>query len=207
VSAPAPKRRAGATRDPRGLARPGGLIFLAVALVVALPVVYCRHPAGPDDLPPGEAAPPAPAWPDVPDALVARSLLARDAAAGRRTLLEAAALFRELNRRPPVVMPPAYADPNGPPLTIPLDTEEARLCRQVILHAYYALRSVAPGRADAAVARLEAEFFAERRAHGAIRLPDPASLEPVEELLQQARAWIAQLERRAAGAGQRPTTR
>jgi hypothetical protein len=182
--------------------------FLAVALVVALPVAYCRQPPGPDELlPPGEAEPPAPAWPDVLDGTVARSLLALDAAAGRRTLLEAAALFRELNRRPPVTDPPAYADPNGPPLTIPLDTEEGRLCRQVIRHAYYALRSEAPGRADAAVARLEAAFFAELRAHGAVRLPDPSALEPVEDLLQQARAWIAEQERRAAGAGPRPAPR
>jgi hypothetical protein len=182
--------------------------FLAVALVVALPVVYCRQPPGPDELlPPGEAEPPAPAWPDVQAAIVARARLAREAAAGRRTLAEAAALFRELNRRPPVTDPPAYADPDGPPLTIPRDTEEGRLCRQVIQYAYFALRSEAPGRADAAVARLEAEFFAECRAHGAVRLPDPASLEPVEELLKQARAWIAEHEPRAGGAGRRPATR
>jgi hypothetical protein len=182
--------------------------FLAVAIAVALPVVYCRHPAGPDELlPPGEAEPPAPAWPDLLDATVARSLIARDAAAGRRTLLEAAALFRELNQLPPAVSAPAHADPNSPPLTIPRDTEEARLCRQVILYAHFALRSVAPGREDAAVARLEAEFFAELRAHGAVRLPDPSALEPVEELLQQARLWIAEHEPRAAGAGPRPATR
>jgi hypothetical protein len=182
--------------------------FLAVALAVALPVAFCRQPPGPDELlPPGGAEPPAAEWPDLLAGHCARALLARDAAAGRRTLAEAAALFRELNRRPPTTVPPAYADPNGPPLTIPRDTEEARLCRQVILSAYYALRSVAPGRADAAVARLEAEFFAERRAHGAVRLPDPATLEPVEELLQQARAWVAEQERRAARTGPPPATR
>jgi hypothetical protein len=102
-----------------------------------------------------------------------------------------AKLCRELNRRPPEVLAPAQADPNGPPLTIPLDTEEGRLCRQVILYAHYALRAEAPGQADEAVAHLEAEFFAELRAHGTVRLPDPASLEPVEALLAHARAWIA----------------
>jgi hypothetical protein len=173
--------------------------FLAVTLVVALPVAFCRRPPESDSLPPlGEAEPPAAAWPDLLAGHCARARLARDAAAGRRTLAEAAALFRELNRRPPATAPPADADPNGPPLTIPLDTEEGRLCRQVILSAYYALRSEAPGRADAAVARLEAEFFAERRAHGALRLPDPVMLEPVEEVLKQARLWIAEQERRAA---------
>jgi hypothetical protein len=175
--------------------------FLAVALAVALPVAYCRHPSKPDaPSPPGEAAPPAAEGPDLLAGHRARARLARDAAAGRRTLAEAAALFRELNRRPPEVMAPAQAVPGDPPLTIPLDTEEGRLCRQVIVHAYHALHEEAPGRADAAVARLEAEFFAERRAHGTIRLPDPATLEPVEELLQQARAWIAEHERRAGRA-------
>jgi hypothetical protein len=40
------------------------------------------------------------------------------------------------------------------------------------------------------VARLEAEFWEERFRHGEIRLPDPSSLTPVKELLDQARvAW------------------
>jgi hypothetical protein len=62
------------------------------------------------------------------------------------------------------------------------------------MYAHAALRDEGPERAAAAVARLEAEFFAELRARGAVRLPDPPP-GAVEELLRQARAWIAQCER------------
>ena len=35
------------------------------------------------------------------------------------------------------------------------------------------------------------ELFAELRAHGAVRLPDPSSLEPVQGLLDQVRAAVS----------------
>jgi hypothetical protein len=178
--------------------------FLAVAIAVALPVVYCRHPAGPDgppEPPSPELAAPAPET--VPLRLVVKGQLAREVADGRRTLWVAAALFRELNKLPPEPAQPTRIDPF---LSIPADTEAGWLCREVAEHVRVALHQE-PERAAAAVARLEAEFFAERRAHGAIRLPDPASLEPVEALLAQARAWVAAQERRAARTGPPPATR
>jgi hypothetical protein len=176
--------------------------FLAVALAMALPIAFCRRTPGPD----GPPEPPSPELaapaPDIVTLrLVVKGQLAREVADGRRTLWAAAALFRELNRLPPERgQPPEIVTP----VHIPMDTEAGWLCRQVAEHVSVALQKE-PERAAAAVARLEAEFFAELRAHGAIRLPDPATLEPVEELLQQARAWVAELERRAAGP--RPTTR
>jgi hypothetical protein len=178
---------------------------LVVVLVVALPVAFGWRPTGPDELPPaGAGVPPAADWPDRLARVVARERLARAAAAGRRPLLEAAALFRELNRRPPGTAAPDHPDPDGPPLAIPLDAEEGRLCLQVVQCAYFALRDESHGRAAEAAARLEAEYCAERRACGAVRLPDPASLEPVERLLEHARAWVIEQERRTAGHGPRP---
>jgi hypothetical protein len=65
-----------------------------------------------------------------------------------------------------------------------------------------------PAALAAAEARLVAEFDAALRAHGAIVLPDPSTLEPAEDLIRQARAWIAeQDERRAAQTAQPPATR
>jgi hypothetical protein len=61
-------------------------------------------------------------------------------------------------------------------------TDEERLCRQVVAWADRLLWwEDSPARA-AVVARLEAEYRAERRRHGAVRLPDPAALGPIEEL-------------------------
>jgi hypothetical protein len=179
--------------------------FLAAALTGSLAVVFIRCPTNPveqavDQV--DEAL--AEGLPETAMLrLVVKGQLAREVADGRRSLGEAAALFRELNRLPPQRgQPPEIVTP----VHIPMDTEAGWLCRQVAEHVHVALHQE-PERAAAVVARLEAKFFAELRAHGAIRLPDPATLEPVEELLQQARAWIAEQERRAAGAGPPPTTR
>jgi hypothetical protein len=166
---------------------------LAVALVVALPVAFCRRPPEPDPATQpviGEAV--GESGPEVVGLrALAKGLLARAAAAGRRSLFEAAALFRELDRLPPASAAPAGLDPA---LRIPVDTEAGRLCRQVVA-AVRAELGDEPDRAEAAVARLEAEFFAELRARGSIRLPDPPPGEPVEELLRQARARAVEHQR------------
>jgi hypothetical protein len=170
----------------------------SVVLVTALLVCRWPEPGGPP--PPAEADPEAAApVPDiVPLRLRAKDALSREVAAGRRSLVEAAALFRELNRLPPEPTKPSRVDPF---LTIPADTEEGWLCRQVVEHVRVALHRE-PERAAAAVARLEAEFFAELQAHGTIRLPDPAALEPVHDLLERARARLAEKQR--GGRASRP---
>jgi hypothetical protein len=159
--------------------------FLAVALAVALPIAFCRRPPEPDPAAEpvisgvlGGAAPGA-----VALRVLAKGQLALDVAARRRSLVEAAALFRELDRLPPAPARPAWLDPT---LHIPADTEEGRLCRQVVA-AVRAELGAEPDRAAAAVARLEAAFWEELRRHGEIRLPDPDSLTPVQQLLEQAR--------------------
>jgi hypothetical protein len=172
--------------------------FLAALLAACPAVVFVRCPAGPDESPAaaeGAARSNAPAE-AVDLRNLARAQLAREAAAGRRTLLAAAALYRELNRRPPQAAPPRLVDPHGPLADLPLGTEEALLCRQVIIYADTALRGEGRDReAAAAVARLAAAFFAELRARGTIRLPAPPPGEPVEELLRQARARLAEQQR------------
>ena len=65
------------------------------------------------------------------------------------------------------------------------------------------LRDEGRGReAEPVVARLEADLFAELRAHGTIRLPDPPPAEPVEELLRQAHARLAEQRGRGPRPGQ-----
>jgi hypothetical protein len=155
--------------------------FLALALAVgSLPLAICRRPPEP----PAGPVVPAPATEAVALRALAKGLLALDVAAGRRSLFEAMALVRELDRRPPAPARPAGLDPT---LRIPADTEAGRLCRQVVA-AVRAELGQEPDRAAEAVARLEAEFFQELRQRGAVRLPDPPP-ESVEELLRQ--AWAA----------------
>ena len=169
--------------------------FLAVLLAACPVVVFVRCPAEPDE--PVAAAEGA-ARPNEPAEAVdlrnlARARLAREAAAGRRPLRVAAALYRELNRLPPPAAPPRLVGPHGPLADLPLETEEALLCRQVVIYAGAVLREEGCDReAEAAEARLAAEFDAELRARGELRLPDPLPGEPVEDLLRQARARLAE---------------
>jgi hypothetical protein len=171
--------------------------FLAAALAGALTLIYCRPapvPPGPPDVPP------AATWPNRLAVYVVMDWLARDAAAGRRPLAEVAALFRALGEWQPAVAPPSTIDAADPPVCIPADTEAERLCRQVALYAHAALWVEAPERAAEAVTRLEAEYFAAVEADGEFRLPEPPPVTAVEELLRQARAWIAEQERRTSPA-------
>jgi hypothetical protein len=120
--------------------------------------------------------------------IFAKRQLARETAAGRRSLVEAAALFRELNRLPPALQPA-----EGPFLTG--RTEEERLCRQVIGYVANLEHDRSEAAADAAVARLEAELQEELERHGAVRLLDPADLPSAAELKEQARARMSEAER------------
>jgi hypothetical protein len=121
---------------------------------------------------------------------VARARLARDLLDGRRSLCEAAALCGELNRLSPATAQTHKA--RYPLVGFQPRTDEEYLCAQVMNGAYTQvfLTHRDHDRAMAAVARLEAEFRDELRRAGAIRLPDPSTLTPVEQLLDEARvAW------------------
>ena len=112
----------------------------------------------------------------------AKDLLVEELAAGRLTLFAAAALFRELDGMPPMTV---YLPDRDPPIRLVCPTEDERTCVRVITFARNSLRTAQPGRAEIVTERLVAEFEAERRLSGTIRLPDPGSLEPVHRLLQR----------------------
>jgi hypothetical protein len=165
---------------------------LTLALVGAVTVLTGRGPPEPDDAgstdPPGAAAV---SGQSSPAALVglAKGLVARDVAAGRRSLLEAAGLFRTLYRLAPELPPPLGPGVEPPDWSrhLPAGTEEERLCLVVIGRVRWALGDPPDvARLEAVTARLEGEFWAARCEHGAIELPDvpPAA---VESLLEQAR--------------------
>jgi hypothetical protein len=159
-------------------------VVLAAALAAALPVAFCRRTPDPDTRTGPQIKQILEAWPEaITLRAAAYEQIARDVAERRRSLWEAAGLFGTLNRLRPTVDHPA----RDPRLTIPTDTEAGQLCRQVVAWVPAALHAE-PDRAAAVVARLEAEFFAALRAHGAVRLPDPSDLEPVHELLDKVRA-------------------
>jgi hypothetical protein len=122
----------------------------------------------------------------------AKRQIALDVAAGRRSLVEAAALFRELNRLPPAAADLTVGDREEFVLHAAVHNDEERLCRQVVEWVYWTLlKHVSAESAEEAVARLEAEFRAAPRADGVIRLPDPSALTPLQNLLDPARAGRA----------------
>jgi hypothetical protein len=121
--------------------------------------------------------------------VMAKRHIAREAAAGTRSLVQAAALFRILNRHPPALLVRVR-------LSGPAHSEEEELCWQVIRRYVTSQESDWPEVA-AAVARLEAELQEELRRHGAVQLPDPAGLPSAEQLLEEAQATMTEAERRA----------
>ena len=125
---------------------------------------------------------------------LARRRIARDAAAGRRSLVEAAALFHVLNLSGDV--PARFPDDHPWALASSCHTDEERLCRQVVQWVD-TLQRLEPRDSDAAaVARLNAEFQEELRRHGAIRLPDLTGSPTAGELLETFRATMTDTERR-----------
>jgi hypothetical protein len=91
--------------------------------------------------------------------------LAAELIDGRLTLFEAAALFHRLNAEPPA--PPPLA------LSYPGDSEEERLCRQVIGWAWHRLEKCDPGRANDLEGACEEELRRHKERHGTVVLPDP----------------------------------
>jgi hypothetical protein len=177
--------------------------FLVGSLACALAATFVRCPPEPahPPLPPvgdAEARARATGYLDiVPMRWQAKDVIAHEVIAGRRSLLQAASLFGELDRLAPERVYPVRADNADESLGIPVRNQAERLCRYVIAHVRTELRHETPARAEAVLARLAAEFFAEREAHGAIRLPDPATLEPVHQLLERAWRELPEERRRA----------
>src|SRR5262249_45319578 len=97
--------------------------------------------------------------------LTARHQVAADVIAGRLSLLEAAARFRDLNAQEPAI---AAAFTRSHPDRSP----EECLCRQVIGQVESDLAEQSPKRAAELRTRLEAELRGHLHRDGAIRLPD-----------------------------------
>jgi hypothetical protein len=113
----------------------------------------------------------------------AKDRIVEDLVLGRRSLVEAAALFRELDRLPPQAKYLAIPDPD-PPLRLVSPTEEEQYCTAVITYARNSLRVMQPDQAEAVTGRLVTEFWAERCERGEVRLPVVTAPEPVRELLE-----------------------
>ena len=84
---------------------------------------------------------------------------------GRLTLFEAAARFGRLNAEPP-------APPLALSLFYPSDSEEERLCRQVIAWASRRLEKSDPDRANDLAGACEEELRRHKERHGTVVLPD-----------------------------------
>jgi hypothetical protein len=162
--------------------------FQIAALAGCLILVFCWPTSEPE----------APAAAEVPEEQtrstillrhLAKVFVARETAGGSRSLLEAAALFGELNR-----IPPASPELDGDPTDDEPRDEGVRLCREVITWVGMggSYEVLVTGQTEAAVARLEAELRDAINDEGKIKLPDPSTLVPATELLRQAQAWFAE---------------
>jgi hypothetical protein len=174
-------------------------IPLALTLTVAVAVVCCPRvpePAEPDTFPQAEVFGAL-----VPETMALRihvkHQIAREVAAGRRPLVEAAALFGALNRLPPESIELSRLGRIDASLRLPKNTAEERLCWLVIAQVKAVLSDEPPDRVEVVVARLEAEFWEELRQHGVLRLPDPSTLPSAQELLERARKAMIETERKA----------
>jgi hypothetical protein len=161
-----------------------GLVCLSLCLLVYFGCIVSRLVSESEPLPAARDEEFGPVLETIRLRLLAKDLLVKELLSGRLTLFEAAALFRELDAMPPRAVYSTSPDPD-PPIRLACPTEEERYCLRVITFARGALRNPRPGRAEIVTERLVVEFEAERCLVGAIRLPDPGSLEPIHGLLQR----------------------
>jgi hypothetical protein len=106
----------------------------------------------------------------------ARHQITCDVIDGRLSLLKAAAAFHEINTRAPAV-------PKGALLAYPGETDEERVCHQVINHVNTELEfrsesdqaQMSVNAADTVLARLQAELKAGRGKDGKVRFPGGAN--------------------------------
>jgi hypothetical protein len=167
------------------------LILVAFATVGVVAVVLGRRAPEPNPDPPAPQC--EVITPPFPESMTLRYLakqrLAREAAVGQRSLVEAAALFRELNRLPPRL--------DSSAMCLPGQSEEEQLCIQVIAYVAKPENDWPPATVEAAVARLEAELRTEKQRAGGVVLPSPAGLPTADELVERARTRLTEAQRRA----------
>ena len=128
--------------------------------------------------------------------VVAKRQIARDVAAGRRTLFEGAALFRVLNvPQQSTVLSDDVTYPWA--LTAPCRTEDEQLCRQVVEWVGSLCLTDSSELAAAAVIRLNVEFRGHQRLHGQVVLPTPSAVPTLQNVLNRARATMTFDDRRS----------
>jgi len=169
--------------------------FLAIIVAGSLAGTFMCRPTEVDQatmpLPDG-AEDPAPETERL--RIAVKEQITHDVFAGRRSLVEAAALFGELNRLPPALLD--VADDHFSPLPVVDRTAEEYLCRQVVSWADRTLTKEAPDRAEEFTGRLVAEYQELRRRSGAVRLPDPSTLESAMDLLRDVRTRVTEQDER-----------
>jgi hypothetical protein len=121
---------------------------------------------------------------------VAKRRVTEDLIAHRRTLWEAAALFRQINSHPQTTPACHLPELGAHPMTFVPRTDEERLVVQVI--NYVDMLYHENPRRQEEVLRLEKTLLDQLRRKGAIPLPDSASLVSVEELFHEARLSMEQ---------------
>jgi hypothetical protein len=161
-----------------------GLVCFSLGMLLGIASVLLRW-APERERPTWDGDEPSATVPDViRRRILAKDLLVEELASGRRSLIETAALFRDLDRVPPETLYTTALDPD-PPLRLTSPTEDERYCSVVIAVTRNVLRVSQPERAEVVVERLLSEFEAERCLKGTIRLPIPESLEPAHEFLRR----------------------
>ena len=107
--------------------------------------------------------------------ILAKDRVVKELLDGRLTLFEAAAFFRRLNEAPP----------RAAGLDFPGDSDEERLCRQVIQWVRAITAKGSLDATDGSTARFEEELSRHKQRHGRVILPDvpppgePASLQTI----------------------------
>src|SRR5262245_16069120 len=139
-----------------------------------------------------------------PESMTLRHLakwrVARRAATGQLSLIEAAALFRVLNGPTAAAMISSQHSKFWV-MSEPVRTENEQLCGQVVEFVSMIELDGSLELAAAGVARLTAEYREELNKHGGIYLPDPAGLPTAEELLENARIDMTASERKSLFGG------
>jgi hypothetical protein len=179
--------------------------FLAAALALSVVGAFVRRPPEPPELSDGRkseagAGAVGEALPEVVFLRrFAKESLAYELVAGRRSALEAAALFRELDRLAPTpddILPPVAG-------AIPIADEE-RYRRQVISWVRAVLSEEPPDRVEATLTRVEASFRDVSLASGVLQLPDAAGPSPVEQLLARVKSSLTVAQRNVLPQARRP---
>lgn len=161
----------------------------AHAFIAATTLFLLVYPTPSEPEPPQQPDPMEPFPESVFLRIYAKDRIAREVAEGRRSLWDAATLFRKLDGIVPATTGQFHPIPFPRPEA--MSTDDDAYCWTVIVWVWNGRKLDEAGseeRARVAVRRLIAQCEDELARRGEIRLPDPAALESVQTLLDIARA-------------------